>query len=155
MHTSHHILLASHGTEGARAAERQTLELCGNGGQIHHLVVVPDFWKGMTGDDWLNNGSTRNRFRDYLESELEGEVREQVTRLQGEAEARKIGYSAEVMVGKPEECLIEASRKQRYDMIVMGSPRPKGKPGLRSRMAAEPLLRNLTSPLLIVPYPHA
>jgi nucleotide-binding universal stress UspA family protein len=154
MKYSNHILLASHGTDGAKAAERQTLQMCAKGSRIHHLFVVPDFWKGMTGDDWLNNGSTRNRFRDYLESELEGEVREHIARLQEEAQAKEIDYSAEVMVGKPEQCLIEASKQADYDMVVMGSPRPKGIKGLRSRMTTEPLLRNLTSPLLIVPYPN-
>lgn len=128
--------------------------MCGKGSRIHHLVVVPEFWKGMTGDDWLNNGSTRNRFRDYLESELEEEIRVHVERLQGEAESQEIAYSAEVMVGKPVACLLEVSQKGDYDLVVMGSPRPKGMTGLRSRMTPEPLVRGLASPLLIVPYPH-
>ena len=154
MNSSNRVLLASHGTEGAKAAERMVFQLCGKGTKVHHLVVVPDFWKGMTGDDWLNNGSTRNRFRDYLESELEGEVREHVRRLQEEAANQKVEYSAEVMVGKPEECLIEASRKADFDLVVMGSPRPKEKKGLRSRMKTEPLTKALTAPLMIVPYPN-
>lgn len=154
MNASNRVLLASHGTEGAQAAEHMAFQLCKGGSQLHHLVVVPDLWKGMTGDDWLNNGSTRNRFRTYLESELEGEVREHVERVQGEAKAQEIEYSAEIMVGKPEECLIEASQKADYDLVVMGSPRPKGKRGLRSRMTTEPLLRAVSAPLLIVPYPH-
>jgi hypothetical protein len=40
------ILCASHGTDGARAAEAAALELCGTGTALHHLIVVPDFWKG-------------------------------------------------------------------------------------------------------------
>lgn len=153
MNNSNRVLLASHGTEGAQAAERMVLQLCGKGSRIHQLVVVPDLWKGMTGDDWLNNGSTRDRFCDYLETELENEIREHVKRMQGEAANHEIDYSAEVMVGKPEACLMEASQSKEYDLIVMGSPRPKGKLGLRSRMKTEPLLRALSAPLLIVPYP--
>ena len=154
MNASNRVLLASHGTEGARAAEQMALKLCAEGSQIHHLVVVPELWKGMTGDDWLNNGSTRDRFRNYLETELESEVREHVDRLRSEAANQEIEYSAEVLVGKPEECLIEASQQADYDLVVMGSPRPKGKRGLRSRMTTEPLARTLSSPLLIVPYPN-
>ena len=154
MNSPNQVLLASHGTEGAQAAERMVLQLCGKGSKIHHLVVVPDLWKGMTGDDWLNNGSTRDRFRNYLESELENEVREHVKRLQDEAINEEINYSAEVMVGNPEKCLIEASRNANYDLVVMGSPRPKGKQGLRSRMKTEPLTKALSAPLLIVPYPN-
>lgn len=154
MNLSNRILLASHGTDGAVAAEQTVMQMCARGSQLHHLVVVPDLWKGMTGDDWLNNGMTRNRFRDYLESELENEVREHVSRLQTEAQARDIDYTSEVVVGKPEACLLEASQRADYDLIVMGSPRPKGIQGLRSRMKTETLVQNLTAPLLIVPYPQ-
>lgn len=153
MSNPNRVLLASHGTEGAQAAEQAVLQMCGTNSHVHQLVVVPDLWKGMTGDDWLNNGSTRNRFRDYLESELENEVRDHVSRMQKHAIARQIEYSAEVMVGKPEACLLEAINKDEYDLVVMGSPRPKGKTGLRSRMKPEPLLAALSTPLLIVPYP--
>lgn len=154
MNISNRVLLASHGTDGAVAAEQKVMQMCDKGSQLHHLVVVPDLWKGMTGDDWLNNGMTRNRFRDYLESELENEVREHVTRLQSEAEANDIQYTSEVVVGKPEACLLEASKEAKYDLIVMGSPRPKGKQGLRSRMKTEALVHKLATPLLIVPYPQ-
>lgn len=51
------ILLASHGTPGARAAERAAFDLCAADGRLCHLVIVPDFWKGMLGDDWLNNAA--------------------------------------------------------------------------------------------------
>ena len=153
-----HLLLCTHGSNGALKAEKFVFEALWKGRPdvaLTVLTVINADWQWMTGDDWLNNGSTRNRFRDYLETELEDEVRAHMTRLQEEAAAREITYSAEVMVGKPEACLIAASQKTRYDMVVMGSPRPKGKQGLRCRMSTEPLLRSLTSPLLIVPYPDA
>ena len=153
MEALNRVLLASHGTEGARAAEQKALQMCRAGSRIDHLYIVPEFWKGMTGDDWLNNGSTRDRFCDYLETELEDEARDHVLRLQKEATAKAITYSAKVMVGRPEKCLIEASQQAEYDLIVMGSPRPRKKQGLRCRMTTEPLLRALSSPLLIVPYP--
>ena len=63
---STNVLLASHGTDGAKAAEKMALQVCEKGARLHHLLVVPSFWKGMTGDDWLNNGSTRDNFRRYL-----------------------------------------------------------------------------------------
>lgn len=148
------VLLASHGTAGARAAEQMAFRLCRGGGALHHLVVVPELWKGMTGDDWLNNGWTRDRFRDYLESELEREIREHLGRVASEAEEQNVDYSAEVVVGALDVCLIHASTQADYDLVVIGSPRPKGTPGIRSRMKTEPLVRALTSPLLIVPYPN-
>jgi len=154
MQTAHHVLLASHGTEGAQAAERMALSVCAEGAEIHHLIVVPDLWQGMTGDDWLNNGSTRDTYRRYLESELGREVDQECERLRKEIETQGLRYSKEIVVGKPDECLIKASKSGQYDLVVMGSPRPKGKKGLRSRMATKSLTGALATPLLVVPYPN-
>ena len=152
MQSANSILLASHGSEGAQAAELMALSLCNEGGHLHHLVVVPSFWQGMTGDDWLNNGITRDRFRRYLEDQLSQEVNEHQTRVSEAAAERKLSYSSEVIIGEPDECLINASQKEPYDLVVMGSPRPKGKTGLRSRMVTKST-RNLPVPVMIVPYP--
>ena len=147
------ILLASHGTDGARAAEEMAFEFCTDGAALHHLVVVPSLWKGMTGDDWLNNGSTRNAFRDYLEGELEDEVRVHLQRMIEETDGLGISYSHDVVVGEPDECLLKSSHELDCSLVVIGSPRPKGKSGLRSRMRLEPLVRGLSIPLMIAPYP--
>lgn len=148
-----HILLVSHGTEGARAAEKAAYALCGPRTLLHHLIVVPDFWKGMMGDDWLNNASTRDTYGKYVESELEGEVRKHVRKIRRETEKRHIRYQEEIVFGKPVDCLMERAKKGSFDLVVMGSPRPKGKLGLRSRMLSERLLKLIDVPVLIVPYP--
>ncbi|MES9868966.1 MAG: universal stress protein [Sedimenticola sp.] len=154
MFPSKNILLSSHGTVGAQAAERMAMDLCDPDASIHHLVVVPDLWKGMMGDDWLNNGVSRDRYGRYIESELGRDIDRHSERLRGELEERGIRYSMEVVVGKPEKCLVDACDNGEYDLVVMGSPRPKGDPGLRSRMPTEPLTQALNMPLLIVPHPH-
>lgn len=148
------ILLASHGTAGAQAAVQAALALGQQGTELHHLVVVPTLWQGMTGDDWLNNGSTRDRYRRYLESELGKEIDEHRTAVQQQAEARGCVYQIEIVVGEPDQCLIEYSNDKPCDLIVMGSPRPKGVPGLRSRMHTDALLKKLSAPLLVIPFPH-
>lgn len=152
MQHANHILLASHGTEGAQAAEQAAIQLCNEGGRVHHLIVVPTFWKGMTGDDWLNNGSTRDRFRRYLEDQLTQEVREHQARVSGAAEAKRLTYTTEVVLGEPDEVLVSASQKEAFDLVVLGSPRPKGKAGLRSRMITDST-RELPVTVVIVPYP--
>ena len=152
MQNANHILLASHGTDGAKAAEQIAIQMCKEGGHVHHLIVVPTFWQGMTGDDWLNNGSTRDRFRRYLEDQLSQEVQEHQARVSEAAEARHLIYTTEVILGEPDECLATASQKEHFDLVVLGSPRPKGKAGLRSRMVTE-TTRELPVPLMIVPYP--
>jgi len=144
-----HILLASHGTPGACAAEQAVFQYSLS--QLHHLIVVPDFWKGMLGDDWLNNAITQINYGKYLEGELEKDIQETVNRVRAMAEERGIIYSTTIMMGKPAECLIETAKSANFDLIIIGSPRPKHKEGIKSRMNCETLVRGLSVPLLIVP----
>jgi len=148
------ILLASHATPGARAAEDEAFRLCrDSGASLRHLLVVPDFWKGMMGDDWLNNAVTRVRFGDYVENQLAQDAADEIRRLSERAEKDGIAYSEDVRLGKPAACLIDACGERGFDLCVIGSPRPKGAEGLRSRMDLEALTRALGVRLLIVPHP--
>lgn len=153
MNPARNILLASHGTEGAKAAEKMAIVLCGTGATIHHIVVVPDLWKGLMGDDWLNNGITRDRFGRHIESELGREIDNHSDKLCEQVKKSGNHYSREIVLGKPDGCLIDACKEGNFDLVVIGSPRPKGVPGLRSRMTLESLAKKLSTPLLIVPYP--
>lgn len=148
------ILLASHGTLGARAAERLALSHCQRGTRLHHLIVVPEFWKGMMGDDWLNNISTREVFKEYVESTLEAEVRREIRRLERAARKRGIRYKFEMAFGNPVDCLLARLKRGGIDLVVMGGLRPKGRTGYRSRMLTDEVLRAIKIPLLIAPYPR-
>lgn len=147
------ILLASHGTAGARAAEELALSICAPGGTIRHLEVVPDFWKGMRGDDWLNNAITQERFGDYVESQLQRELTEHSEALREEVEAMDLSYEHSAILGKPAETLLDAANAAPCDLVVIGSPRPKGTPGYRSRMKLDILVQGLRIPLLVAPHP--
>ena len=147
------ILLASHGSPGARAAERLALSVAGRGSRLHHLIVVPEFWKGMMGDDWLNNVSTREIFKDYMESTLEAEVRREIRRLERDTRRRGIRYDFEMAFGKPAECLLARLKRGGFDLVVLGGLRPKRRTGLRSRMLNDEVLRAIKVPVLIAPYP--
>jgi nucleotide-binding universal stress UspA family protein len=149
-----HILLASHGTEGALAAESMAISICNNGGKIHHLIVVPELWQGITGDDWLNNGSTRDDFCRYLEHELGKEVDAHCERVRKKAHRHELNYKHEIVLGEPKNALINCTQAITFDLIVMGTTRPKNMEGLRSRMLTADLSRLLTVPLLIVPFPQ-
>jgi nucleotide-binding universal stress UspA family protein len=148
------ILIASHDTIGARVAEEAALALCTNGASLLHLVVVPDLWRGMMGDDWLNNVSTRDVYCKHIESELGAEIDRHRIRLEPLAIARGASYRLSVALGKPAECLLEFAAQTNPDLVVIGSPRPPRSPGLRSRMQVEPLVKMLSAPLLIVPHPQ-
>jgi nucleotide-binding universal stress UspA family protein len=114
---------------------------------------VPDFWKGMMGDDWLNNASTRDAYGEHVEQQLEREIEAEVARVRSRAAEIGLRYERRVILGKPAECLLEAAASIKPDLVVIGSPRPPRVRGLRSRMQLETLVRGLAVPVLIVPYP--
>jgi hypothetical protein len=148
------ILLASHGTEGARAAERLALTQCTKGALLIHFLVVPDFWRGIMGDDWLNNASTQADFEDYLSDTIENEIREHSRRVERAARKRGVRYRIELVSGKPSECLAVRLKRGGVELAVLGSPRPKGMTGFRSRMLTEEMLRKPKKTLiLIAPHP--
>jgi nucleotide-binding universal stress UspA family protein len=147
------VLLASHDTVGSRAAEQAALDAVAAGGRLHHLVIVPEFWQGMTGDGWRINASTEHAFCDYLKAQIEREIMEHLTRVSVEAKARGLSYSAGSKHGRLEDCLIATSHEQAFDLVVIGAPRPKGHTGLRSRIDLDKLTRGLRVPLVIIPHP--
>lgn len=148
------ILLASHGTQGARAAEAVALARLGVGDQLYHLQVVPDFWDGMQGDDWLNNASTRDVFAEYVENSLSSEARENFSRVADAARRCGASYESRLVYGKPPAALLEAVSDVGPDCVVMGAPRPKNVAGFRSRMVTDSLLRGIAVPVLVVPFPN-
>ncbi len=164
------IILASHGTPGAKAAEEAALKLCAeNGATLHHLFVVPDFWKeifvmpdflkgAMNMDDgWLNNAVAQIRSGasgTYVENQLAEEAAGEIDRLAKAAGALGVTYSHDIKLGRPAGCLAESCAAERFDLAVIGSPRPKGAPpGYRSSMTLYSLVRSLDAPLMIIPQP--
>lgn len=148
------ILLASHGTPGAMAAEAVALDVCISGGRLYQLLVVPDFWKGMMATDWRNQSVARNEFARHLESQLENEIREHRDRVSRAAQARGIDYDFALAQGEPPDLLLEFVRVHEVDLVIAGAPRPRGTLGFRSRMLTHRVLRTLGVPLLIVPRPN-
>jgi len=147
------IVLASHGTAGARAAEQAAFELARReGATVAHLYVVPDFWAGMRGDDWLNNAATQEAFGDYLENELADEAQRVIQRLREEAAEAGIPLVSRAMFGDPTRCLLRICQAREPDLAILGTPRPRGVPGYRSRMKLETLVQSLSIPLMIVPH---
>ena len=156
MATMHkNIVLASHGTVGAKAAEQKTFELCSLTSHITHLIVVPEFWKDMLGDDWLNNSSTRIQFENYLASELEQELKQNIARVREQSNKLSFLYTEKIAVGDPEKCLLNFNDQFEFDLIVMGSKRPKSLPGLYSHMLSDRVMQTLSHKLITTPHPNA
>lgn len=150
MLTANTLLLAHHGTDGAKRAEALAYRIAPpEGGHIVHLLVVPELWAGMQGDDWLNNASTRDTFGSYVEGLLEKDAAEQLAAVEAHCKERGLAYTAILRVGDPADCLLATVREVPVDLVVIGPPRPKKTSGLRSRMDLEKLVRGLPVPLVI------
>lgn len=154
MRSPRRLLLCHHGTPGASAAEALALELAEPGTTtIVHCLVVPELWAGMQGDDWLNNASTRDAFGRYVEEMLEGDARREFAGVEARCQARGLGFEAVLRFGEPAATVLAVAADTEVDLVVAGSPRHKGEPGLRSRLDLEKLVRGLRCPLLIAPHP--
>ena len=150
MHPPATLVLAHHGTAGAARAEALALELAIPGRTtVVHALVVPDFWDGMQGDDWLNNATTRDSFAKHLESQLAAESRQQIDALSERCTALGLASRSMVAVGDPATRLVEMAGQCLANLVVIGPPRPSGSPGYRSRMKLETLARGLACPLVI------
>ena len=148
------LLLCHHGTGGALAAETLAHEVAVPGTTtIVHCLVVPEFWAGMQGDDWLNNASTRDAFGDYVENMLENDAKRELAAVASRCKERGLAYESVMRFGNPAETVLAVAGEIGADLVVIGSPRKKGEEGLRSRMELEKLVRGLKCPLLIAPHP--
>jgi nucleotide-binding universal stress UspA family protein len=144
------LLLAYHGTEGARIAEALAFRIAVPARTlVLHLYVVPEFWSGMQGDDWLNNAWTRDAFATHVEHELATEANEHISAVAAACAARGIKSESALRIGDPAECLVALAQERAADLVVVGPPRAKGVAGYRSRMNLETLVRKLRVPLLV------
>ncbi|TRZ92143.1 MAG: universal stress protein [Rhodocyclaceae bacterium] len=154
MKTPLKLLLCHHGTTGARGAEELAHEVAVPGiTTLVHCLVVPEFWAGMQGDDWLNNASTRDAFGDYVENMLENDAKRELAAVALRCKERGLAYESVMRFGNPAETALVIAGEIGADFVVIGSPRKKGEEGLNSRMEIEKLVRGLKCPLLIAPHP--
>ena len=147
------FLLASHGSRGAMAAEEAVMSACVSDDEIHHLYVIPSWWADMTGDDWLNNGVSRNRFRSHLENELLKESNETINRIKEKCRQKKIYYKLHLHVGSSELTLRNIASKNQYEKIFLGERRPKHVDGVNDKMLTRKNINLLKNNLTIVPHP--
>ena len=154
MYKFNNILLASHGTIGACAAEQAAFNLCSSNTCVTHLYVIPDLWRHILADDWLNNQITQERFGHYLEFELQQKAEENIYRVNTQIKNLGAQYKYKLFFGNPQKCLLSACNDNNFDVVITGSPRPKFKSGLRSRMMTKSLSRKLSSPYIQIPYPR-
>lgn len=154
------LLLCTHGTDGARQAERLVFtELCTRNPelQVTVLTIIDQDWQSMTGDDWLNSSKTHTTFLDHVEKQMQEENEEDWQRIREQYPAAARAVFAGV-VGPIEQTIAAEARKRNCDLIVIGPYRESRRlfnlameKGLRSRIDASGLHKILPCPMLVAP----
>lgn len=154
-----HVLLCTHGTEGARKAEAFIFQQSADNPalKVSVLTVLDEDWRGMTGDDWLNSSKTHTAFLDHVEEQVGEEIREEWQRIRASHTAA-VRAAFLQRTGSIAGTITKVAGELGCDLIAIGSYRKKkgflgshsGK-GLRDTMKNKALHPLLPCPLLIVP----
>lgn len=154
------ILLCTHGSAGAKAAEKyvfQKLLSKSPEATVVVLTIIDKDWSVMTGDDWLNTSQTRNRFMDYVDEQLGREIEEDWDRIRATYTVPDTIRFMKI-AGDIEETMAQAAEKLQSDVIIIGGYQKKPfrltsvkmSPGLAARISNEKLHPLLPCPLLTV-----
>ena len=154
-----HVLLCTHGTEGAKKAEAFVFDQldADPGLKVSVLTVLDEDWRGMTGDDWLNSSKTHATFLDHVEEQVGEEIAEEWRRI---GDSYPVASQATFVqrTGSIAETITKVAGELGCDLITIGPYRKsKGilathaEKGLRDRMKNKDLHPLLPCPLLIAP----
>ena len=145
-----HILLATHGTPGARKAEALALKWAKDyGARVTVLSIINEAWGDMTCDDWLNTSATRNRFGSYVAGEIAKEIKFVWDRVKDDFQGVAIDFMS--LGGKLDDALAEAAREVAPDVAVMGAWQKRQAPGFRDRFENKRLHPQMPCPLVVAP----
>lgn len=145
-----HILLATHGTPGARKAEALAWQWAdAYGARVTVLSIINEAWGDMTCDDWLNTSTTRNNFGSYVAGEIAKEIDAVWNRVRADFEGVEIDFLSKG--GKLENVLAEAAEKTNADVAIMGAWQKVQAPGFKDRFENKRLHPQMPCPLVVAP----
>ncbi len=152
-----HVLLCTHGTEGAKKAESLVFNLSDANPalKVSVLTVLDEDWRAMTGDDWLNSSKTHSDFLDHVEAQVTEEIDLEWQRIKETYPAAS--HTAFLQrTGSIEKTIASTARELGCDLIAIG-PYQKRKSifstrmekGLRARLQNKTFHSLLPCPLMI------
>jgi nucleotide-binding universal stress UspA family protein len=154
------ILLCTHGTQGARAAERlvfEQLAVVRPQTKIVVLTVIDQDLQNMTGDDRLNSSASNAPHLNQAQQQVGKVIEEEWERIRNSyprSDTAKFHHP----VGPLEETMAKAARVLGCDCIVIGPQRQSRRllklqmdQGQRSRLDNGKLHPLLPCPLLVAP----
>ena len=155
-----HLLLCTHGSDGARRAERFVFDkmTAYPDLKVSVLSVLDEDWRGMTGDDWLNSSKTHAAFLDHVEEQVSGEIKEEWDRIQSD---HPMSINAEFYqkTGGIAQTITDVAGELQCDAIVIGAfqkqkgflPGKSRAKGLKDTLQNKTLHPLLPCPLIIIP----
>ena len=144
------ILLATHGTPGARRAEALARQWADRyDAKVTVLSIINEAWGDMTCDDWLNTSTTRNTFGSYVAKEIAKEIQGVWDRVREEFDGIKVDFLSKG--GKLENVLAEAAEKVNADVAIMGAWQKNQAPGFKDRFENKRLHPQMPCPLVVAP----
>ena len=154
-----HVLLCTHGTEGAKKAEAFIFQQMAEDAalKVTVLTILDKDWREMTGDDWLNSSKTHTTFLDHVEEQVSSEIGEEWQRIR---ESWPMAERADFIqrTGGIADTMTRVAAELECDLIAIGPcyvskgflhPHP-GK-GLHDTLKNKELHPLLPCPLLIAP----
>ncbi|NDY41777.1 universal stress protein [Dissulfurirhabdus thermomarina] len=104
------ILVPFDGSPAALKAAAQALDLAADGGEVTLLTAIPDLLLPELDEE----------LRGEMSTHLVTEARRQMDPVAREAEARGIAVRARTAFGHPPDVILDATRSEAYDLVVMG-----------------------------------
>ncbi len=145
-----HILLATHGTPGARKAETLARQWADTyDAKVTVLSIINEAWGDMTCDDWLNTSTTRNNFASYVSGEIASEIQAVWDRVREDFDGVDIEFISKG--GKLDNVLAEAAEKVGADVVIMGAWQKVQAPGFRDRFENKRLHPQMPCPMVVAP----
>lgn len=145
------ILIATHGTEGAKKAESYAIELAeALGADLHGLYVIHKGWGSMVGIEWLHSSEKRMEFYRYAESELYRMADAALTGFVQRAEAHGLNVKSSVRVGDPGDVIAEEAGALGTDLVIIGSNNSVRSEEYKARISLKRLMKLTPCPVLVV-----
>lgn len=145
------ILIATHGTNGAKKAEELALEIaCQNEAELFALYVINSNWSSLTGIEWLNASHTRMKFYRHLETELYKKAEKTLGDINNLAVKRGVKINNIISVGVPEDVLVDECLKNQIDLLVLGRKAKGERAEYKYSLQLKKIKNHVSCPILLV-----
>lgn len=142
------ILVATHGTEGARKGEALSIGLAkAFDSHLHGLYVIHKGWGSLVGIEWLHSSERRMDFYRYAESEFYRRAEEVMESFKAKAEGLTV--LTEIAVGEPAEVIARVAREMSADLIVIGDRSSVRSEEYQARVSLRKLMKLASCPVLV------